>query len=146
MEGQANHLINGDLDIQEAVGLIACMKFANDSLSEISKAMLAEEDEESLEDECVKIIEYEEKAMAAVSKLEYAISRKNMAGDEARESQPATGNIANGGNTNDTGNGGDANRVDNGEQTGPRRQKMSVRLPKLELIKFNGNYNNWPAF
>ncbi|KAJ8948810.1 hypothetical protein NQ318_013462 [Aromia moschata] len=96
---QANELLSAEsFDVREAAVLVSRLKSTNDSLNKINKEVASEIPVEQIESECEKIIEYEDKAVAAIAGLEYEAARVGGSGarvvsvaDEVASVTSATG-------------------------------------------------------
>ncbi|XP_031355228.1 uncharacterized protein LOC116179570 [Photinus pyralis] len=125
---------NAPVDHKEAIVLINRLKSVNDSLKRVNIEVASEIPVDKIESECEKIIEYEDKAVAAIARLEFELS--SAGGKYAAsivDAEEDVGSI--------TAEGRAARAASTRAET-----KRAVRLPKLELVKFNGDYKMWPAF
>lgn len=70
----AKDLLAEDLNTEELSAVLSCLKLTNEKLNAVSKKVVSSAEEENLEDEFEKMLEYEEKAVATIARLEHRIS------------------------------------------------------------------------
>lgn len=134
---QAYELTSTEFSVKEAIVLISRIKTANESLNKLNKEVASEIPVDLIESECEKIIEYEDKAVAAITELEFEVARVS----EGSGACAAVNVVADEVTSQASGVQGRPRQVDVDQHN-----KRAVRLPKLELTKFNGDYHMWPAF
>nr|CAH7762629.1 unnamed protein product [Callosobruchus chinensis] len=144
---QANVLLSSDFDKQEGIVLISRIKSARQMLEQLSGELLHSGlSEELLEAECEKTVEYQDRAVEMIARLEYKAAAASGKGSTDDGSGGCDGAVAATPAGSDFGGSADDSGGAVGRAQTVAYTRVSVRLPKLELIKFNGDYNAWPAF
>lgn len=113
-----------EVDKNELAILLDRVQTVNVELSSLSKDLLTAGDD--LERECEKVLEYEDKAARVITKMKIKLSTLNKpvqtttVQEQQERIQPETAQMTN--------------------------KQRSIKLPKLELRKFDGRLENWPLF
>lgn len=145
----AKDLLAEDLNIEELSAVLSCLKLTNEKLNAVSKKVVSGVEEENLEDEFEKMLEYEEKAVATIARLEHRISAADPFSDRGSSAHQLIRATSAEVDVNDPGeNLPEARQPEAEHQTGNNNNinRNTVRLPKLELKKFDGYLNNWAPF
>lgn len=123
-------------DIDEAAVMIDRIKVANEKLTELNEKVLESfsSDEDQLAAEYQKILDYDEDASCTILRLKQKMTSKP-SNANTTVIVPVT-----------TAEDNDMDGTSNQTRDIPSKRNVTVKLPKLDLIKFDGNLNDWHQF